>query len=402
MVAAAGALTFALPNFVGELFSLTPTETPFLSMIGGLTGGRSQPQTRISWQTETNTAASIPSFVEGDDTTFAQIGRTEVINATQIFQYGVELSYTKQGAYGNLGDWSTRVWSATGDQPVKDELAHQLMLKLRRAAYDMELAFLTGTLANPVANTARQTAGLATVVTTNTVNNGTAAVGTTWDFDFTGGAQEDLWTTAAAHGLVVGDEIQFTTAEAAPAEYVAATSYWVVAVPLATTVQLSATKGGAVLAGTADATAGNWVAQKQNDLTKANIDSAMKQMADSGAPFTSPVILANSWNKQMFSSIYGYAPEDRTLGGVNINTVMTDFATVGVVYDRYVPTDTVFIVDVSECAPVFMPIPGKGHFFVEPIAKAGAYDRFQLYGEAGLEYGAEQHHAVITGVTSES
>ncbi len=32
--------TFHLPNFAGELFTASPTRTPFLSMIGGLSGGR--------------------------------------------------------------------------------------------------------------------------------------------------------------------------------------------------------------------------------------------------------------------------------------------------------------------------------------------------------------------------
>ena len=31
--------TFNLPNFVGELFTLIPAQVPFLSMMGGLTGG---------------------------------------------------------------------------------------------------------------------------------------------------------------------------------------------------------------------------------------------------------------------------------------------------------------------------------------------------------------------------
>ncbi len=33
--------TWNQPNFVGELFSLIPAQTPLLSMIGGLTGGKS-------------------------------------------------------------------------------------------------------------------------------------------------------------------------------------------------------------------------------------------------------------------------------------------------------------------------------------------------------------------------
>ena len=31
--------TFNLPNFAGDLFTASPTQTPFLFMIGGLSGG---------------------------------------------------------------------------------------------------------------------------------------------------------------------------------------------------------------------------------------------------------------------------------------------------------------------------------------------------------------------------
>ena len=32
--------TWNLPNYAGELFTADPSQTPFLSMIGGLTGGK--------------------------------------------------------------------------------------------------------------------------------------------------------------------------------------------------------------------------------------------------------------------------------------------------------------------------------------------------------------------------
>ena len=88
-----------------------------------------------------------------------------------------------------------------------------------------------------------------------------AAIGTTWTFDFTGGASEDLWTTAAAHGLAVGDPVRFTTAGTGADEYAADTVYWVATAPSTTTVQLSATESTTVLAGTADSI-GTWVAEK--------------------------------------------------------------------------------------------------------------------------------------------
>jgi len=39
--------TFNLPNFAGELFTASPTRTPFLSMIGGLSGGRKTDNDRL-------------------------------------------------------------------------------------------------------------------------------------------------------------------------------------------------------------------------------------------------------------------------------------------------------------------------------------------------------------------
>lgn len=43
--------TFTLPNYHGELFGITPADTPLLSAIGGLTGGRRASSTAFEWQT---------------------------------------------------------------------------------------------------------------------------------------------------------------------------------------------------------------------------------------------------------------------------------------------------------------------------------------------------------------
>lgn len=43
--------TYNLPNYVGEIFAVTPEDTPFLSSIGGLTGGKATKSTIFEWQT---------------------------------------------------------------------------------------------------------------------------------------------------------------------------------------------------------------------------------------------------------------------------------------------------------------------------------------------------------------
>jgi hypothetical protein len=123
-------------------------------------------------------------------------------------------------------------------------------------------------------------------------------------------------------------------------------------------------------------------------------------MADNGAMWMEPVIFANSLQKQRITDIYAYAPESRNVGGVNISQIETDFAQLGVVYDRHMPTDEVYIIDVAMLRPRFLTIPGKGHFFMEPLARTGSSVRAQLYGEIGLEYGPDIAHGSITGLTT--
>ena len=79
------------------------------------------------------------------------------------------------------------------------------------------------------------------------------AIGTA-TYDEAGGALDDLWTTSAAHGKAVGDQVVFTVAGTGATGYAINTTYYVAAVPAATTLTLSATSGGAAIAGTGDGT----------------------------------------------------------------------------------------------------------------------------------------------------
>jgi hypothetical protein len=121
------------------------------------------------------------------------------------------------------------------------------------------------------------------------------------------------------------------------------------------------------------------------------------------APLINPVFFTNGSTKVKLSTEYsnnlGLADRSRTIGGVNVETLVTDFGTFGIVLDRYMPVDVLGLFDMSVVEPCFLPIPGKGHFFTEPLAKTGAFDRVQLYGEIGLNYGPEQYHGQITSIT---
>jgi hypothetical protein len=86
------------------------------------------------------------------------------------------------------------------------------------------------------------------------------AAGTTVGGTVSANSSTNVLTTTSPHTLFTGAKVQFTQGTTLPTGIVAATNYFVVAVPTDSTFTISATSGGAVLDITADGTADNTVA----------------------------------------------------------------------------------------------------------------------------------------------
>ena len=117
-----------------------------------------------------------------------------------------------------------------------------------------------------------------------------------------------------------------------------------------------------------------------------------RDMFTAGATFEDVILYVNADYKQQLSQIYGFAPADREVGGVNITQLETDFGRIGVVVSRYAVPNTVLALDISVMQPVFQEIPGKGILFYEELAKTGAAESGQLYGHVGLDHGPAFAH----------
>ena len=141
----------------------------------------------------------------------------------------------------------------------------------------------------------------------------------------------------------------------------------------------------------------NTVAGGSAALTKAMVNELLREMAGNGAVFENMVLLCNAYQKQATSDLYAYAPEDRNVGGFNIKQIETDFCQLGVVWAPQMPTDEIYIVDMSVCYPVFCPY--KGQIIVDiPIAPTAAKEGGFMYTQIGLDYGPEEYHGSITGL----
>jgi len=141
-------------------------------------------------------------------------------------------------------------------------------------------------------------------------------------------------------------------------------------------------------------------------LTDVLILNLLQEVYDNGGIMESDTaaIVVNSYQKraltQAFITDKNYREETRTVGGVHVQTIETDFGRLNAILDRHMPADTVLVASLEQCRPVYLEIPGKGHFFAEPLARTGSKERSQLYGEVGLEYGAETSHGKITGLAT--
>lgn len=111
-------------------------------------------------------------------------------------------------------------------------------------------------------------------------------------------------------------------------------------------------------------------------------------------------VIVNATLKRALTRLFirdaNYQEQSRNVGGVSLQTFETDFGRANIMLDRYMPATKMAVVSLEDVRPAFLEIPGKGHFFAEPLAKTGASDKVQIYGEIGLRYGLEKHHAVLT------
>ena len=381
---------YNLPNYTGPLIGLTPADTPFFSAIGGLTGGRQTTSTQFEWQTYDLRNAGQPAVLEGAAAPTAQArSRSQVTNVCQIHQEKVSVSYSKLAAVGRHDGLGIEAMN-----PVRDETTWQVEQALKQMARDIEYSFINGSYHLPSDNsTARKTRGLIAELSSNVTAKATSTI-----TDLS--AATDT-VTETSTGLSNGDKIIFTDVGASTTLQVGRIYY--VVNKSTNAFKVATTSGG--LAITIGSATVSYRVPWTTALSVDHVSTLLQNVYDNGgiSEQSTATVLVNSSQKLAISAAYAgaygkFAESSRTVGGVAVDTIVTDFGTLNVMLDRHVPQDALIVPSLDQCAPVFLETPGKGHFFAEPLAKTGASDDVQLYGEVGLQYGSEKSHGILTGL----
>lgn len=93
-------------------------------------------------------------------------------------------------------------------------------------------------------------------------------------------------------------------------------------------------------------------------------------------------------------------PGARDVNGLAISTLLTPLGEIGLYLGEFLPEGTVGIFNPALISRVEQPVPGKGNFFMEELAKTGAGTKYQIFGQLGLDHGPEWAHAKITGINT--
>ncbi|MBQ9901077.1 MAG: DUF5309 family protein [Clostridia bacterium] len=133
---------FNLPNFAGQLYSATPSVTPFLNLIRekAVKTDNFQFSTGVEYSHE---AASQPAISENASLTAptaVSYVRSQNTNVTQIFHEKVSVTYAKQSSGGRLSGVS----SSLEGNCAPNELDFQTARAIEKIARDVEYTFING------------------------------------------------------------------------------------------------------------------------------------------------------------------------------------------------------------------------------------------------------------------
>jgi len=135
------------------------------------------------------------------------------------------------------------------------------------------------------------------------------------------------------------------------------------------------------------------------------VNDLMQKIYDSNGDISKLTLWVNPVNLNQINGSaveYGMSMGDayRNEFGIQVRKLILPVGEVEMAIGQFIPEGTAYLFNFDAISPVEQPVPGKGNFFLEPLAKTGAGEKYQLFGQIGLDYGNEAFHGKITGLAT--
>lgn len=157
--------------------------------------------------------------------------------------------------------------------------------------------------------------------------------------------------------------------------------------------------------GLVSAITSNTTAMKSKPLGLWDIADMVKKIYGANAPTDGLVLWCDAItlfqiNADAVQNGLSVVPASREINGISLSSVVTPIGVVYLYLGECLPAGTALLLNLNVIAPVYQPVPGKGNFFLEQLAKTGAGEKYQLFGQIGLDHGPEWYHGKFTGIST--
>lgn len=142
------------------------------------------------------------------------------------------------------------------------------------------------------------------------------------------------------------------------------------------------------------------IATNRVNASSAALDSSMisellTKMAENGAPFKNLCIVARPTYIDQLGALYGFAPQDRSVGGVSIKQIFTTYGPVSLIWSNAAPANRLMVVDLAFVRPVVMPHDTGQDILLKEYTDGASAQKGYLEGYLGVDFGHESLHGDI-------
>lgn len=129
------------------------------------------------------------------------------------------------------------------------------------------------------------------------------------------------------------------------------------------------------------------------------ISSLLNTMAANGAPFGNLAIVAKPKYIDALGGLYGFAPQDRNVGGIQLKQIFTTYGPVSLIWSNACHATTLTIVDLAYVQPVVLPDLGND-ILMREFFDGGSAQNGYIEGFVGVDFGHESYHGTVYGIAA--
>lgn len=136
-----------------------------------------------------------------------------------------------------------------------------------------------------------------------------------------------------------------------------------------------------------------------------DVAEAMKLIYESNAPTAGLVLWLDpvslfQLNADAEQNGLTIVPASREINGIKLSTILTPLGEITLGLGQFLTPGETLIFNPDVISVVEQFVPKKGNFFLEELAKKGAGESHQIFGQIGLDHGPGWYHGKIKGIST--